>query len=155
MMADTSYIKKSIEPYIQRWLSTIYPGHKFLERHVVLTTGHSHKFDAVSEDTSIVAAALCNRAKTKTGNDNTGGIRKASEDVALLNLLPTGITRIMVFTDASFRDLVTKRAKRLGISQIEMLVCPLPRPMRSRLIKVLDEASLEQRGRLVIEPLRR
>ena len=146
-MADTNFIKETVEPYVRSWLSTRFPDHNFGEKLMALTSGGHHRFDAVSEDDSIVAAVLCNRSRTSTGNENIGGVRKAKEDVALLNLLPSRMKKAMVFTNEGFCDLVSRRAKRLGTTQIEMLVCSLPDELNSRLNSVLDKASREQRSR--------
>ena len=77
-MADTTQIKTKIEPYIRDWLSNQFPGHHFHEKAVGLRRGKQHRFDAVSEDGSVVAAVLCNRARTRTkkNNVNTGFIKK-------------------------------------------------------------------------------
>ena len=145
-MADTTKIKTVIEPYIQNWLSTQFPGHVFKEKPVLLITRSSHRFDAVAEDGSIVAAILCNRPKTRTGRENTGAVRKARNDVDSLKLLPAAVKKLMVFTDAGFRELVSRRVARFGTESIDMIVCMLP-PNLGRLLRdILNEASNEQRA---------
>lgn len=145
-MADTTKIKTVIEPYIQNWLSTKFPGHIFKEKLVMLSTGSSYRFDAVAEDGSIVGAILCNRPKTRTGRENTGAVRKARNDVDSLKLLPTAVKKLMVFTDAGFRELVSRRAARFGTESICMKVCVLPSNLAKLLRGILDEASNEQRA---------
>ncbi len=146
-MADTTYIKGIVEPLVRESLSDACPGHHFAERSVILSSGGYHKFDAVSEDSTIVADILSNRPRTVTGNENTGGVRKAKEDVSLLNLLTDGCQRVMVFTDAGFCTLIRNRAGRQGIEKIKMIICPLPEDIRSELNSRLDAASAEQRHR--------
>ena len=145
-MADTTLIKTQIEPHIRQWLSTVFQDHTFKERDITLPTGGSYKADAVSDDGSIVAAILCSRAKTRTGNENTGGVRKARGDVSMLNALPDTVTTAMVFTDAEFCDLIARRAHRWGAGNMQMLVCQLPDGLDRLLGTVLDNASFEQRA---------
>ena len=145
-MANTTKIKNVIEPYIQNWLSTHFPGYVFKERLVPLITGSSYKFDAVAEDGSIVGAILCNRPRTRTGRENTGAVRKALGDINYLKLLPIDVKKLMVFTDVGCCELIRRRAARLGTESIEMMVCTLPPNLAKLLRRVLDEASNEQRA---------
>ncbi len=144
-MANTRMIKE-VEREVQSWLSEKYPGHSFQEKKVTLTTGYEHEFDAVSENRSIVGAILSSRARTRTGNENTGAVRKAQVDVCLLNLLPAHITKLMVFTHKDFSRLVQERAAKLGTKSIEMLYYELSGGLQERLDKTLDDASHEQRA---------
>ena len=145
-MADTQYIKRSVEPHVREWLRNKY-GAKFSEGGMRLLTGSSHKFDAVSTDNTIVAAFVCNRPRTGTGNENTGGVRKALNDLQFLNLLPASVKRrALVFTDAEFLTLIRKRGKRVGTDNIEFLYCELPKHLALALEKVLDGCRLEQKA---------
>ena len=145
-MADTSYIKTYIEPHVREWLALRFPGHIFEKRPLVLTTGGTHRFDAVSEDGSVAAAILCNRPKTRTGRENTGAVRKAGNDVNYLRLLPESVRKLMVFTDPGFSELARRRTARLGGREVEMMVCELPGSLSRWLTAILDEASEEQRA---------
>lgn len=145
-MADTTLIKTEIEPYVRKWLRRQFPGSVFAERPVLLSSGFSYNFDAVSEDAAVVAAILCNRPKTRTGRENTGGVRKAISEVAWLKGLPSETEKVMVFTDSGFRDLVDRRAKRMNMRDIQRLVCQLPPQLEELLTQILDDASNEQRA---------
>ncbi|MBI3521814.1 MAG: hypothetical protein HY071_01785 [Chloroflexi bacterium] len=144
-MADTTFIKRVIEPHLRRRLESRFPGRVFQERSVPLSKG-SFKCDAVSDDGSIVAFFLCNRPKTATGHENSGGIKKALDDVHVLKLLPAS-TRLLVCTDDDFRQLVMKRSKRFGTDGIEFLHYPLPADLQSQLNDNLDASRREQRNR--------
>jgi hypothetical protein len=112
----------------------MFPTHAFTEQSLPLNTGGDHNFDAVSEDHSVVAAILCSRPKTRTGRVNTGGVRKAMEDMRLLNSLEPRVTTLMVFTDAGFQDLVRRRGAGKGIERIQLNIYQLP----TDLVKLLD-----------------
>jgi hypothetical protein len=143
-MADTKKIKTIIEPYIRNWLSTQFPGHAFSEKSIKLTSG-DYKFDAVAEDGSIVGAILCNRPRTSGGNENTGAVRKALNDISYLKLLTANVKKLMIFTDSGCCDLIHRRSARLGTESINMVVCTLPTHLKILLRSILNSASKEQR----------
>ena len=145
-MADTTKIKTVIEPYVRDWLAKQFPRHVFEERPVQLKSGGSYIFDAVSEDGSIVAAILSNRAVTRTGRENTGGVRKALTELSYLKVVPADTEKVMVFTNDRFCQLVQHRATRLGREPIKMIVCVLLPRLKASLREILDRASYEQRA---------
>ncbi len=147
-MANTQYIKTSVEPYIRSWLSMRCGNIDLLEEDSKLSTGGYHKFDAVSGNRFIVAAFVCNRAKTATGKENTGGVRKTLNDLQFLNLLAgTATKRFLVFTDKDFLKLIQKRGKRVGTKEITFLYCKLPQKLAIGLENVLNTSREEQIGR--------
>lgn len=150
-MADTQFIKNEIEPYMCEWLRTHYPNSRFKERLVHLVDG-SFKFDAVSEDESVVALFMCNRPRTSSGNENSGAVKKALNDIHYLQLLPRPKTvrRLVVFTDAGFRDLILRRSKRLGTNGIDFHYCQLPSGLQKRLNEILDACRREQRSKTIL-----
>ena len=142
-MADITYIKRVIEPHLREWLSSEFPGHYFVARSLALRSGRSLAFDAVSDDGRIVAEFLSSRARTSGGVENTGGVRKAHKDIQRLGELDGEPTRVMVFTDEAFRDLMVRRASGFRKIGIQMVVCDLPADLRRGLDDVLDAASRE------------
>jgi len=145
-MANTQYIKAMIEPYIRKWLSKKCGGIQLFEEPFRLPTGEYHKFDAVSGDGLIVAAFVCNRAKTATSKENTGGVRKVLNDLHLLNLAVTANKRFIVFTDSDFLRLIQRRGKLGGTAGIKFLHCKLPHKLATGLKNVLDDSREEQIG---------
>ncbi len=121
-------------------------GIRFFEARFRLSTGEYHAFDAVSGNRSIVADFVCNRAKTATCKENTGGVRKALNDLHLLNLAVTANKRFMVFTDSDFLILIRKRGKLGGTKGIKFLHCKLPQKLATGLEKVLNDSREEQIG---------
>ncbi len=143
-MADTSYIKKVIEPYVQEWMAMELGSPPLAEKELPLISGGSYRFDAVDPKSEIVGAILSNRAITVNGNENTGGVRKALNDVQSLWLLPNDPDRYMVFTNPDFCDLIKRRSRRFRGGEIRWLICPLPLELQKGLDDVLDKASKEQ-----------
>jgi len=141
-MADTRFIKREVEPYIRKWLSRKFRGIPVIEKSMGFQSG-SHKFDGVSIDETIVASFLCNRPKTGAGNENTGAVRKALNDLQYLRLIKAN-KRLIVCTDKDFLALIKKRACRIGTDGIEFVFCPLPDSLRQRLEIVLNECRKEQ-----------
>ena len=124
-----------------------YPGHEFKETSVTLKWGRVHKFDAVSEDGSIVAEILSNGAKTRGGKENTGGVRKAEGDLLRFHGINDQTIKIMVFTDADFLELINRRTAGLGIERLERVHCKLPAKLESLLQETRKNSSNEQRAR--------
>lgn len=147
-MANTRQISEIVEPHVRVWLSERYEGRSFHSEQLPIKTGRKNEFDAVSEDREVVAAILSNRARTRTGRSNTGARRKAECDFwRLANLdLPKKTQKLMVFTDADFCHDMQKVIGNPGQLNVKFLVCELPNELESKLAKVLDKASLEQRA---------
>lgn len=141
-MANTQFIKKTVEPFIRDWLRKKFSG-EFEERKVTLRSQGKLRFDAVSIDRKIVANIVCNRAYTAAGNENTGGVRKTLNDIQYLNLV-RGMRKFLVFTDTEFMDLIQRRAERVGRKEIDFLYCELPQELSENLEKLLDNCSREQ-----------
>ena len=145
-MADTSLIKTGIEPYVRKWLSVHLDNVPLVKCSVALPSGEGYRFDAVSQNGLIVGAFLCKRPKKRTGRENTGGVRKALDEVERLKQLPHTVKKFMIFMDQEFCSLIQRRAKRFGIEGIKMLVCKLPPEKDKLLQKILNTASNEQRA---------
>ena len=145
-MADTQFIKRVIEPFMRKWLELRFQGQLFQERPVPLPDGE-FRFDAVSEDGSIVGLFMCNRPRTSSGNENSGAVKKALNDIHYLKLLTGQRVRLAVFTDDGFRDLVLRRSRRIGSDGIELLHCKLPKDLEQALCENLDACRQEQRSR--------
>jgi predicted nuclease of predicted toxin-antitoxin system len=145
-MADTTFVKRTIEPYVRGWLEKQFPGHKFAEKAVPLRGGGKYKFDAVSEDETVVGNILSNRAKTRTGRENSGAVLKALKDIQYLTKLRRKVQPVLVFTDKDFQELMLRRGSRVEVRKIRTLVCPLPDHLQDKLVRVLDSASHEQRA---------
>ena len=141
-------IKTEVEPYVRVWLKSEF-GQTFRETKLEIVTGVGHKVDAVSEDGTIAADILSNRAVTRGGKHNTGGARKAENDFwKLANLTDTAVvTRMLIFTDDGFRAVFEKLIGNPNAVDISLRYCKLPSKIQRHLDEALDDASREQRSR--------
>lgn len=95
-MADTRYYKTHVEPYVRAQLAAIH-GMPFESRVLMLTTGGTHEFDAVSEDGSIVASIKSLSAKTKRGKRPAARYSTCLAELYFLSLVDAP-TRMLVLT---------------------------------------------------------
>lgn len=105
-----------------------------------MTAGGSYLFDAVSQDGTIVAAIFYNRALKGSKKENTFGLKNAYGELEHLKALDRKITKVMVFTDFDFSNLVRRRAARFGVESLKLMVCPLPEDKQERLNQLLNAA---------------
>jgi hypothetical protein len=96
-MADTSYLRRVVEPYLVNWVSrrlgtTFTPGREFVGKSSNGERVH-YAFDGVSEDGKI---GVCVSASTSY---KTGQMRKLFMDATLLNRCHRFKRRIMVFVE--------------------------------------------------------
>ncbi|MEN8614268.1 hypothetical protein ABFB09_03145 [Dehalogenimonas sp. THU2] len=142
-MINTPRIKTDIEPAIKAWLKQEFDDTTFQERQVKFPAGGSYTFDAVSQDNRIVAAIIYDRANAGTKHENTAGLKKTFSVLEQLKHLSHDTVRMVVFTDLDLLNLVQRRASRLGIRGIKLLLCPLPPDKKDLLDQILDAANQE------------
>ena len=142
-MVNTPGIKTEIEPAVRDWLKQEFGDVTFEERQVKFPSGGAYLFDAVSQDGRIVAAVMCNRANRGTKTENAAGLKKAFTALEQLKKLGRDTVKMVVFTDQDLLNLVQRRASRLGIGGIKLLVCPLPPDKKELLDQIMDAASRE------------
>ena len=86
---------------------------------------------------------MCNRANRGTKTENAAGLKKAFTALEQLKKLGRDTVKMVVFTDQDLLNLVQRRASRLGIGGIKLLVCPLPPDKKELLDQIMDAASRE------------
>lgn len=148
-MANTNKIKQFVEPEIRRWLEDVH-GVSFQESRLKLVTGNTHDVDALSADGSIAVDILSNRARTRSGNPNTGGIRKAETDFWRMAAIDDERIKVrkMIFNDQQFMLAVRGRVGDPSAVGIEFEYKALSQSTQRILEDVLDAASREQRNKL-------
>ena len=141
-MADTTYLKYIVEPFIVQWVSqriglTLHPRRFPVGTRTDGTIAH-FEFDGVSEDNQ--TGLLVSTSYTL----KPGGTRKLHGDAS--TLLNAGFQRrIMVFVSDEVRqNFLNKCDGLLQLSKVEMLVCDeLPLEMREQIAKFQSEAKIE------------
>ena len=140
-MADTTLLKKVVEPYVRTALAKAF-GVPFDSKVITLTTGGTHEFDAVSGDGSIVAGIKSLSGKTARGRVPDGKIKNALAELYFL-VLASATTRLLVLTDPEFYEIMTaKLAGRLAPG-ITIKLIELPPDIQARVREVQKRASDE------------
>jgi hypothetical protein len=132
----------------QQWIVTEYLpkqfNQQFEEKSIDLVWGGKFKFDAVSEDRSVIANISTSAAKTAKGKQATGKFHKIHSD-ALYLLYSKGATkRLLIFTEKDLREhfLAEQRSGRFP-SEIDLVYVELPASLRSQVKLVRFLASQE------------
>ena len=126
-MADTTALKKQIEPHVQEWLGVLF-GVRFRRRTVPLTgqgTVGKHQFATVSEDGKIVASVKNHSAETTGDNLPSGKIDSCYAEIYYLSLVQAE-KKLLVLTDREFCRLFSMQSAGMVVEGIDILHCPLP-----------------------------
>jgi hypothetical protein len=144
-MADTSYLRRVVEPYLVNWVSrrlgtTFTPGREFVGKSSNGERVH-YAFDGVSEDGKI---GVCVSASTSY---KTGQMRKLFMDATLLNRCHRFKRRIMVFVEKHVWEGFKNQCDGLvDLNKIEPLICTdLPQDMRAKIAEIY-KASADEVG---------
>ena len=157
-MANTSYLKKTVEPFLLKWAEK-QTGVELKPFKVVV--GHrmdgspvQFEFDGVSEN-GAVGVCVSASSSFKVGQE-----RKLFMDATLLNRVHQFNRRLMVFIESHVWEGFKNRCDGLvDLKSIEPLVCTnLPQEMRDKIVeiyKVSAEEVGDRRGRGTKVPGRR
>lgn len=145
-MADTR-CQNECEAWVRaKWLPASY-GQPFSEKRVRLTSGGEFKFDAVSEDGSLVVSISTSRAVTSGGKRGVGKLMKLRGDM-LFHSMAVGRRQIMVLTESCMFDAcLAEQAKGRVPRGIEFVHVKLPEDLSARLAVSRDRSSLEVQPR--------
>jgi len=142
-MADTSYLKKVVEPYLLRWASKRLKVRLKPTKVVVGKNSDgfpvSFEFDGVSEDGTV---GVCVSASTSY---KVGQERKFFMEATLLNRVRQFRRRVMVFIEGHVWESFKNRCDGLvKLSRIEPLICTrLPRAMRAKIDEIYKVSAQE------------
>lgn len=126
-MADTTALKRQIEPHVQSWLRNQF-GVRFRRQTVPLTgngTAGQHQFGAVSEDGKIVASVKSLSGRTTGENLPSAKIDSSYAEIYYLSLVQAE-RRLLVLTDLEFYRLFCKQSEGMVVRSVNILHCPLP-----------------------------
>lgn len=128
-MAKTTELKTKVEPFIRKELEKLYPGHTFTEKSLPLHkkrdgTYAFHKFDAVSEDNTIVASIKSHSWLTSGGKSPSGKIGQIYKSLYFLSLI-NARAKLLILTDRkAYEGFLTESDGKLA-EGIEIRLCPL------------------------------
>lgn len=142
-MADTSYLRRVVEPYLVDWVSRrleipLKPGKEFVGRNSNGEPVH-YAFDGISPSGEI---GVCISASTSY---KTGQMRKLFMDATLLNRAPRFKRRIMVFVERHVWEGFKNQCDGLvDLKRIEPLICTsLPEEMRAKITEIYKASAKE------------
>jgi len=146
-MANTRAIKTYVEPYVRLWLESQFPGHSFNEQAVPLLrksdgTYAEHRFDAVSEDATIVATIKSSGWWTSGRKRPAGKIGEVYQALYMLSIAQAA-EKNLVLTDREFYDRFARVSEGKVASEVRILLCPLPQDIENRVRAVRAAASGE------------
>ena len=146
-MADTTYVKRTVEPWVrEHWLKERY-GQTFQSQTMPLSgiggpDPGKHEFDAVSEDGSIIAAIKGHSFKTAGGNLPSAKFSSLYQELYFLSLVKAK-KRLLIFTNQEMYDDFVERSKGKVAGGIELVYCELPKHMRRQVTTIGRRASNE------------
>ena len=146
-MAKTTEIKTKVEPFVRKALEKSYPGHTFTEKALPLYkksdgTYALHKFDAVSEDDSIVANIKSHSWKTSGGKQPSGKIGQLFQSLYFLSLVDAK-TKLLILTDKEAYEGFLAISEGKVAEDVEIKFYPLSPELQLLVKKVQQKASEE------------
>ena len=145
-MAKTSELKE-VELFVRKELEKDYPGHTFTEKALPLHkkkdgTYAVHRFDAVSEDNTIVASIKSHSWLTSGGKLPAGKIGQIYQSLYFLSLVDAK-TKLLILTDReAYQGFVKKYDGKIA-EGIEIKFYPLSPELQLLVKKVHQKASQE------------
>jgi hypothetical protein len=141
LVANTSYLRYTVEPWVRDRLSEQY-SQRFAPRVLRLAPGGAHEFDAVSDDSRIVASIKANSGLTSGGNYPTGKVATCLNEVYFLTLVDADV-RMLVLTNPAFHAIFTQATAGQIAPGIRVELLPLPPDMQRTVDGVTELASRE------------
>ena len=140
-MADTTYLKKVVEPYVRDQLNKEF-NVPFESKVLNLTTGGKHEFDAVSDDKNIVAAIKSAGGMTITNKKPSGKIKDSLSELYFLTLVQAS-KKMLILTSEEFHGILSNFLKgRLALG-LELKLMQLPMEIQHQVEKIRQKASSE------------
>jgi hypothetical protein len=141
-MADSS-VQVEIANWIRKqWLPSNF-GQSFLKEPVLLSSGGTYTFDAISTVESIAVAVSTSSARTASGRNAIGKMQKIRADMYFL-LLANVRQRIVVLTETEMLAMCEKEVDRGRVPRsIEFVFAEIPSELAQRLTEARSIASNE------------
>lgn len=145
-MADTNYLKGTVEGYVRDWLKEKFGqpfGSKFLSLTRVQGEPHTHEFDAVSEDGKIVCSIKTASWKTGGGKRGSGKIQGAYAEIYFLDHVHAE-KKFLVLTDCEFYENLNRNLRGRLAPGVSLMNCELPQELKIE----VDKIRITSRGEL-------
>lgn len=140
-MANTRYLRDVVEGYVRGQLADEF-GQPFTSQILVLSTGGTHEFDAVSEDGRLVASIKSASGLTRGGRVPSGKIKDSTAELYYLSLVEAP-RRLLILTDPEFYEIFLRTMAGRILDGLEVRAMLLPKDIRAEVDKVVAEASRE------------
>ena len=146
-MAKTTELKTKVEPFVRKWLEKSYTGHAFTEKPLRLrkkrdSTYAVHRFDAVSEDNTIVASIKSHSWLTSGGKSPGGKIGQIYQSLYFLSLVDAK-TKLLILTNREAYEGFLAVSNGKVAEGVEIKLCLLPSELQQLVAKVHQKASQE------------
>lgn len=146
-MADTTKLKTKIEPFVRKELEKLYPGHTFTEKAVIVGRKKDgspafHKFDAVSEDSTIVVSIKSHSWKTSGGKRPAGKIGEIYQALYFLSLAQAK-NKLLILTNRGTYDGFARESDGKMPGDVEIRLVTLPPKLQQLVNEVSERASKE------------
>jgi len=143
-MADTTFLKKVVEPYVRKILAKEY-AISFESKVLTLHSGGTHEFDAVSADLRIIGAIKTAGGKTATGRNPSGKIKDALAELYFLTLV-SAPTRILILTSPAFYEIMNRFLRGRIAAGLDLKLIELPDDIQKEVKEIKRKASEEVSG---------
>jgi hypothetical protein len=142
-MANTKAQIKAQQWIIEEYLSKRF-SQRFEEKQTTLEWGGKFKFDAVSEDSEIVANISTSSAKTASGKQAIGKRQKIKADTLYLLHASNANRRLQLFTEKDMLEYFTKEKESGRFPpEVELVFVKLPDKLNQEVQKARQVASKE------------
>lgn len=146
-MAKTVELKTRVEPFIRKALGKSYSRHTFTEETLPLRkkrdgTCAFHRFDAVSEDKTIIASIKSHSWLTSGGKLPSGKIAQIYQSLYLLSLVDA-TTKLLILTDWETYEGFLAVSDGKVADDIQIKFHPLSPKLQQLVKKVRRKASQE------------
>jgi hypothetical protein len=145
-MANTTYLKKTVENYVRERLREKF-GQPFSSKSLSLTRvqgqARTHEFDAVSEDGKIVCSIKTASWKTSGGRRGSGKIHGAYAEIYFLDHVEAR-EKYLVLTDPEFCENLKRNSQGRLAPRVSLIDCELPQELKTE----VDKIRVTSRGEL-------
>ena len=149
-MAKTTELKK-VERFVRGKLSEYFSKHTFKEMKLTVGkkrdgTNAQYKFDAVSDDHTIVANIKTTSWKTSGGNPPAGKEKGLYADLYFLSLVNADVKLLILTHEETYNEFRSASNGKVA-KGVKIMFCPLPPELQALVYKVRSESSREMSQR--------